>query len=209
MTISFTMAQRAFATVSRNASERSPDSFQNICVGASKMPSDKDRIMGPAAVTDDARSTIGNDPRDPRSAPSLFARTEALPTNMNPPNVTVVAELLARMDELLQPTTEGREIVLSVGPLQLDLLTRTVKRDAHTIDLRPREFRLLEYMMRRKGQVLTRSMLFEDVWNYKFTPCSNLVDVHMGRLRRKIDGPLQPPMIFNIRGQGFLLRAPD
>ena len=128
---------------------------------------------------------------------------------MNPPNVTVVAELLARMEELLQPTTEGREIVLSVGPLQLDLLTRTVKREAHTIDLRPREFRLLEYMMRRKGQVLTRAMLFEDVWNYKFTPYSNLVDVHMGRLRRKIDGHLQPPMIFNIRGQGFLLRAPD
>ena len=63
-------------------------------------------------------------------------------------------------------------------------------------------------MMRRQEQLLTRAMLFEEVWNYKFVPQSNLVDVHMGRLRRKIDGPNEPPMIYNVRGEGFVLRAP-
>ena len=76
------------------------------------------------------------------------------------------------------------------------------------IDLQPREFRLLEYMMRRKDQLLTRAMLFEEVWNYKFVPQSNLVDVHMGRLRRKVDRPDEQPMIHNVRGEGFILRAP-
>ncbi len=107
------------------------------------------------------------------------------------------------------PPSESRETILSVGPLQLDLLTRTVTRSERRIDLRPREFCLLEYMMRRKGQVLTRTMLFMEVWNYKFTPQSNLVDVHMGRLRQKIDATHEPPMIFNVRGKGFVLRAPD
>lgn len=128
---------------------------------------------------------------------------------MNPANVVAVTVLLARVEELLRPPIESRETVLSVGPLQLDLLTRTVKRDEGTIDLRPREFCLLEYMMRRKGQVLTRAVLFKEVWNFKFVPQSNLVDVHMGLLRRKIDGPHEPPMIYSIRGQGFVLRAPD
>src|SRR5262244_3493954 len=70
------------------------------------------------------------------------------------------------------------------------------------IDLLPREFRLLEYMMRRKDQLLTRAMLFEEVWNYKFVPHSNLVDVHMGRLRRKIDATGEQQMIQNVRGEG-------
>ena len=152
---------------------------------------------------------MGNHAPDIRSAMSLLVRTSALPTSMNPANVVAITELLARVEELLRPSRESRESVLSVGPLQIDLLTRTVKRDERTIDLRPRELRLLEYMIRRKGQVLTREMLFKEVWNYNFTPQSNLVDVHMGRLRRKIDGPHEPPMIYNVRGQGFVLRAPD
>ena len=97
---------------------------------------------------------------------------------------------------------------MKVGPLEIDLLTRTAKRGNRTIELLPREFRLLEYMMRRKDQLLTRAMLFEEVWNYKIVPKSNLVDVHMGRLRRKVDLPSDQPMIQSIRGEGFILRAP-
>ena len=85
---------------------------------------------------------------------------------------------------------------------------RTAKRGERPIELLPREFRLLEHMMRRKDQLLTRAMLFEEVWNYKFVPQSNLVDVHMGRLRRKVDMPDEQPMIQNVRGEGFILRAP-
>ena len=97
------------------------------------------------------------------------------------------------------------DTVLRVGPLELDLIDRTVKRDDREIDLRPREFRLLKYMMQRSGQLLTRVTLFKEVWDYKFVPESNLVDVHMGRLRRKVDGANELPMISNVRGAGFIL----
>jgi two-component system OmpR family response regulator len=120
-----------------------------------------------------------------------------------------VVELIARVEALLRRPADNPDTVLRVGPLELDLLARTAKRGERTIDLLPREFRLLEYMMRRKDQLLTRAMLFEEVWNYKFVPHSNLVDVHMGRLRRKVDPPGQPPMILNVRGAGFVLRAPS
>jgi len=119
-----------------------------------------------------------------------------------------VAELVARIEALLRRPSENRGTTLRVGSLELDLLSRGAKRGERAIDLLPREFRLLECMMRRKGQLLTRAMLFEEVWNYKFVPHSNLVDVHMGRLRRKIDAPEEQPMIHNIRGEGFILRAP-
>jgi DNA-binding winged helix-turn-helix (wHTH) protein len=152
---------------------------------------------------------ICNNALDIRSALSRFSRTEALPMNTNPASVVAVAELLARLVELLRSSTEGRETVLSVGPLQLDLMTRTARRGERTIDLLPREFLLAEYMMRRQGQVLTRAMLFREVWNYKFIPKSNLVDVHVGRLRRKIDQTDEWPMIYTIRGQGFVLRTPQ
>jgi two-component system OmpR family response regulator len=119
-----------------------------------------------------------------------------------------LAELIARLEALLRRPAENRDTVLRVGPLELDLLSRTAKRGDRPVDLLPREFRLLEYMMRRKEQLLTRAMLFEEVWNYKFVPQSNLVDVHMGRLRRKVDMPEEQPMIHNVRGEGFILRAP-
>jgi two-component system OmpR family response regulator len=119
-----------------------------------------------------------------------------------------LAELVARVEALLRRPADNPDTILRVGPLELDLLARTAKRGDRPIDLLPREFRLLEYMMRRKDQLLTRAMLFEEVWNYKFVPQSNLVDVHMGRLRRKIDTPDEPPMIHNVRGEGFILRAP-
>jgi two-component system OmpR family response regulator len=108
----------------------------------------------------------------------------------------------------LRRPAESRDTVLRVGPLELDLIERTARRGDRTIDLLPREFRLLKYMMSRKEQMLTRAMLLEEVWDYKFVPQTNLVDVHMGRLRRKVDEPHEPPMIHNVRGMGFILRAP-
>jgi two-component system, OmpR family, response regulator len=119
-----------------------------------------------------------------------------------------IGELIARVEALLRRPSDNRDTVLRVGPLKLDLLSRTVKRGDRKIELLPREFKLLEYMMRRKDQLLTRAMLFEEVWNYKFVPQSNLVDVHMGRLRRKVDIPGEEPMIHNLRGEGFILGAP-
>lgn len=100
------------------------------------------------------------------------------------------------------------EIVLRVGPLELDLLDRTAKRGGRKIDLRPREFRLLKYMMQQHDTLLTRAALLKDVWHYKFVPETNLVDVHMGRLRRKVDGSNEAPMVRNVRGVGFVLSAP-
>ena len=99
------------------------------------------------------------------------------------------------------------ETLLRVGPIELDLLDRTARRGDRTIDLRPREFQLLKYMMQRTGKLLSRADLFKEVWHYKFVPETNLVDVHMGRLRRKVDGANESPMIRNVRGAGFVLSA--
>jgi DNA-binding response OmpR family regulator len=118
-------------------------------------------------------------------------------------------ELKALIEALVQRAVDTPETKLHVGPLELDLIERTAKRGDRSIDLLPREFRLLEYMMRRKGRVLTREMLLREVWKYKFVPKTNLVDVHIGRLRCKIDGPQDPPMIANVRGKGFILHIED
>jgi two-component system OmpR family response regulator len=120
-----------------------------------------------------------------------------------------IVELVARLEALLRRPAESRETMLRVGPLELDLIKRTAARGDRAIDLLPREFRLLEYMMQRSDQLLTRAMLLEEVWNYKFVPATNLVDVHMGRLRHKVDGPNDSPMIHNVRGAGFILREPS
>jgi DNA-binding winged helix-turn-helix (wHTH) protein len=100
------------------------------------------------------------------------------------------------------------ETVLRVGSLELDLIGRAAKRGNRPINLLPREFQLLRYMMRRSNQLLTRAILFKEVWHYKFVPETNLVDVHIGRLRRKIDGSDDAPMIRTVRGAGFVLSAP-
>jgi two-component system, OmpR family, response regulator len=115
-------------------------------------------------------------------------------------------ELAARLEALLRRPIETRESVLRVGPIVMDLIDRTVTRDGREIELLPREFRLLEYLLRRPDRVLTRDMLLEDVWHYRFIPQTNLVDVHIGKLRRKIDGPSEVPLIHSIRGAGFMLR---
>lgn len=119
-----------------------------------------------------------------------------------------LVELVARIEALLRRPSDTRETLLRVGPLELDLIDRAARRGNREIELLPRECRLLEYMMRREGQLVTRAMLFEDVWNYRFVPDSNLVDVHMGRLRHKVDAAGEPPMIHSQRGAGFVLRAP-
>ena len=116
-------------------------------------------------------------------------------------------ELLARVEALLRRPAPSRETLLRAGPLVLDLLERTARREQRFLDLLPREFKLLEYMARRPDRVLTRAMMLEDVWNYRFVPQTNLVDVHIGRLRRKVDAPGEPPLIVSVRGEGFCLRV--
>ncbi len=120
-----------------------------------------------------------------------------------------LGELAARVEALLRRPVETRETVLRVGPLEIDLIDRTARRGTRDIELLPREFKLLEYLMRRAGQVVTRDMLFADVWHYRFIPPTNLVDVHMGRLRRKIDEAEETPLIHSIRAVGFMFRVPD
>lgn len=118
-------------------------------------------------------------------------------------------ELAARLEALLRRPNDTRATMLRVGPLEMDLIDRIVRRDGREVELLPREFRLLEYLMRRPNQVLTRTMLLEDVWQYRFIPQTNLVDVHIGKLRRKIDLSHETPLIQSIRGAGFMLRVPD
>ncbi len=118
------------------------------------------------------------------------------------------AELAARVEALLRRPLETRETVLHVGDLALDLIDREASRQGRAIELLPREFKLLEYLMRRPNQAVTRAMLLEDVWNYRFVPQTNLVDVHIGKLRRKVDFPGETPMIESIWATGFMLRAP-
>ena len=116
-----------------------------------------------------------------------------------------LAELAARVEALLRRPTIGPETVLRVGSLHLDLVHRSAYRGGRHLDLLPREFKLLEYLVRRAGQTVTRGMLFEEVWNYKFVPRSNLIDVHMSRLRRKLSGLGEEDLISNVRGVGFIL----
>jgi DNA-binding response OmpR family regulator len=119
-------------------------------------------------------------------------------------------ELTARIDALLRRRTDsGRETVLRVGDLELDLLAQKVKRAGQTIDLLPREYRLLEYLLRHAGQVVTRTMIFEEVWHYHYDQPSNVIDVHVSKLRRKIEPGDAPPLIRTVRGAGYMLHAPD
>jgi DNA-binding response OmpR family regulator len=118
-----------------------------------------------------------------------------------------IVELISSGEPSTGLPAPTNETVLRVGPLELDLLDRTAKRGDRKIDLRPREFQLLKYMMQRSDKLLTRVTLLKEVWHYKFVPETNLVDVHMGRLRRKVDGSDEAPMIRNVRGAGFVLSA--
>jgi two-component system OmpR family response regulator len=126
----------------------------------------------------------------------------------SPVDPMAIADRLARLEGLPPTQIEVRETVLQVGPLELDLIERTAERAGRMIDLLPKEFRLLKYMMQHSDLLLTRRTLLEEVWHYRFIPKTNLVDVHMGRLRHKVNGPNETPMIHSIRGAGFILRTP-
>lgn len=116
-------------------------------------------------------------------------------------------ELIARLEALLRRFTDSHATTLRAGVLELDLIRRRAKRGDRTLDLLAREFQLLECMVRHRGQVVTRSMLIEEVWNYRFPMNMNVVDVHMGRLRRKLDLEGEAALIETVRGSGFRLRA--
>ena len=117
-------------------------------------------------------------------------------------------EMAARLEVLLRRTrAQPRQTVLSVRDLEMDLVTRQVRRGGREIALLPTEFKLLEFMLRNSGQVLTRTMIFEAIWGYHFDPGTNLIDVHLGRLRRKVDAVGQPPLIKTIRGSGYAISA--
>ncbi len=118
------------------------------------------------------------------------------------------SELLARVEALARRgRAEGPQTRLLVGDLEMDLLSRSVRRAGQKIDLQPREFRLLEYLMRHAGQVVTRTMLLEGVWDYHFDPQTNVIDVHVSRLRQKVDKPFASGLIHTVRNAGYMLRA--
>lgn len=121
------------------------------------------------------------------------------------------SELLARVEALGRRThaESAPRTRLTVGDLELDLLARDVRRGGQKIDLQPREFRLLEFLARHAGQVVTRTMLLEKVWDYHFDPQTNVIDVHVSRLRQKVDKPFIQPMIHTVRNAGYILRAPE
>jgi two-component system OmpR family response regulator len=119
----------------------------------------------------------------------------------------VFAELLARVEALTRRgKSEGPATKLVVADLEMDLLSRGVKRAGQKVDLQPREFRLLEFLMRHAGQVVTRTMLLEGVWDYHFDPQTNVIDVHVSRLRQKVDKPFPTPLIHTVRNAGYMLR---
>lgn len=121
-------------------------------------------------------------------------------------------ELLARVEALGRRRVAAPSNVTtrySVGDLEIDVITRTVRRDSKKIDLQPREFRLLEYLMRHAGQVVTRTMLLENVWEYHFDPQTNVIDVHISRLRSKIDKDFDKPLLKTIRGAGYTITDSD
>jgi two-component system OmpR family response regulator len=118
-------------------------------------------------------------------------------------------EMLARVDALARRSTAVvKETMLRIGDLEIDLLARTARRRGREIDLMPREFQLLEYLARNVDQVVSRAMLLQHVWDLHFDPMTNVIDVYVGRVRRKIDSGEAFPLIHTIRGVGFCLRAP-
>jgi two-component system OmpR family response regulator len=119
-------------------------------------------------------------------------------------------EMLARVDALARRSaTVVKETMVRVGDLEIDLLTRVARRHAEEIQLLPREFKLLEYLARNAGEVVSRAMLLQHVWDLHFDPATNVIDVYVGRVRRKVDTGQTYPLIHTIRGIGFTLRAPE
>jgi two-component system, OmpR family, response regulator len=120
------------------------------------------------------------------------------------------AELLWRVQALLRRSKDQRAATrLVAGDLELDILTRKVTRGGRSIDLQPREFSLLEYLMRNMGRVVSKTMIMEHVWDYNFDPQTNVVESRMSRLRDKIDQGAEPPLIHTVRGAGYILKLHD
>jgi two-component system, OmpR family, response regulator len=118
-------------------------------------------------------------------------------------------EMLARVEALARRSTAVlKETMLLAGDLELDLVSRTAKRSGREIALRPREFEVLWYLVRNQGRVVSRAMLLQHVWDLQFDPTTNIIDVYVGRVRRKVDGHHAYPLIHTVRGVGFCLRAP-
>lgn len=118
------------------------------------------------------------------------------------------SELLARVEVLMRRrgATSHEEMIYKVGSLEIDRLSHKVLRAGNEIDLQPREYRLLEYLMKNAGQVVTRTMLLEHVWDYHFDPQTNVIDVHISRLRSKIDKGFDVPLLHTVRGAGYMIR---
>lgn len=119
------------------------------------------------------------------------------------------AELSARLEAVLRRPAEAKaeQTQITCADLELDLIARTARRGERKIELLPREFQMLEYLMRRQGRVVTRTMLLEGVWDYRFDPRTNVIDVHISRLRRKIDADGEAALIHTVRGAGYKLAA--
>lgn len=121
-----------------------------------------------------------------------------------------LAELLARVEALMRRgRSQGEQTHLSAGDLEMDILARKVTRQGQRVYLHPREFKLLEYLMRHAGQVVTRTMLLENVWEYHFDPQTNVIDVHISRLRQKIDKPFDKAILQTVRGAGYRLEPAE
>ncbi len=124
------------------------------------------------------------------------------------PKPYALAELLARLESLLRrQDSNAPQTKLRVGDLEMDLIARSVTREGKEIDLQPREFTLLEYLLRHAGQVVTRTMLLEGVWDFHFDPQTNVIDVHISRLRQKIDKGFSHAMLQTVRGSGYMIKA--
>jgi len=120
------------------------------------------------------------------------------------------AELLARIEALLRrKESSAAQTRLRVADLEMDLLSHKVTRAGKSLNLQPREFRLLEYLMKHAGQVVTRTMLLENVWDYHFDPQTNVIDVHISRLRQKLDKEFDKPLLKTVRGAGYMLDEPE
>ncbi|MCA0210659.1 MAG: response regulator transcription factor [Proteobacteria bacterium] len=147
------------------------------------------------------------------SLAAVDARVEGLTSGANDylAKPFAFSELLARLNLLMAKPSGGAtaETTLTCDDLEMNLLNRRVTRAGKRVELQPREFRLLEYLLRHKDQVVTRTMMLEGVWEYHFDPGTNVVDVHVSRLRRKVDDGFDKPLVHTIRGAGYMLGNPD
>jgi DNA-binding winged helix-turn-helix (wHTH) protein len=202
----FDRAQPAFADNDRRTLEQRSMRSPNSSIGpeqhrkvlwSKRIPRLQDEMAERLADISHSLASSKLEKMGDRMRGSLLRRDEPLAIT----ELELSGEPLARVLALLNET------MLCVGPLELDLIDRTAKRGDRHINLRPREFQLLKYMMQRSDKVLSRATLLKEVWQYKCLPRTNLVDVQMGLLRRKIDWTNEPPMIRSVRGVGFVLNA--